>query len=140
MTRWLLAIASLLLAPQAERITVRMAPAPNQVVRMRASQEVTLTGEPEGPPGSTPAIPSMAIATISNLDYTMTVGIPNEQGRYDARIVCDSAEATMTRTGGSCRFLFADDRRAFPIVYDADSKSVEITGGSESGRRRPPAN
>ena len=131
---WLLAITALVVAPQAERITIRVAPSPNQVVRMRASQEVTMTGEPEDAAGGTPATPGMAMAMTSSFDYTMTVGQPNEQGRYEARIVCDSADATMTLNGQAMPIPLSQTAGAvFTIVYDADGRSVDIAGGSEAG-------
>ena len=140
MTYRSLVVASLLFlsasgaSAQSERITVRLAPMPGQVFRMRASQQVAMNGEPDAAAASGPAMPALAMSMTSTLEYTMTTSAANEQGRYEARIVCDSADTTMLINGQAMPVPFGQTvGQVFTVAYDGSGTPVEITGGSEQG-------
>jgi hypothetical protein len=80
----LLIVALLVVAPvraaQPERITVRMTPAPNQTFHTRTSQEISMEMSPDPTAATSDVNATMTIA----MGQTVTIGAPNEQGRYDA--------------------------------------------------------
>src|SRR5262252_5973983 len=100
MARGMLVVASLLvpaalLTAQTGPITVRLSPTPNQTIRTRTSQEMTMTSEQASPaPGE--AFPPQNIRMATTVDTTVTVGPANAQGQYEAHVVCDSIVATAT--------------------------------------------
>jgi hypothetical protein len=104
LARWLLAVASFLVpvalfAGQGDRITVRMSPQPNQTVRQRLTTEVAMTMERDtAPSDATPPQPQHMLMTTT-MEVISTVGAADGRGYYDARVVADNVELTMTING-----------------------------------------
>jgi hypothetical protein len=100
MTFRLLALFSLLASAtlsgaQSERVTVSMAPAPNQTLHLRTTQDMAMTTETDGD-GSAPA---MVVNMHNVVDATSAVGPTDNDGHYTARMTIDSIVATATMNG-----------------------------------------
>ncbi len=81
----LLAVSAQAATSQEDRVAVRTVPAPNQVVQMRASHDITMNVE--GPPG----LPvSGAIVSTTTMAGTMKVGGRNAQGDTEAEYTLDT--------------------------------------------------
>ncbi len=111
MTFRLLALFSLLVpttlvSAQSERVTVRMAPAPNQTLHLRTTQDMAMTTETSGD-GSAP-FPAMAVKLHNVVDATSAVGPTDHDGHYTAKMTIDSivGHGDHERTGAA-----APDRR-----------------------------
>jgi hypothetical protein len=140
MTRQLLSITVVLLsvAPltaQAERITIRMAPAPGQTFRARASQQMTMTGEPETAADAPARAPATIVINITT-DVTSTIGLPNEQHQYEARITADTGVLTMTVNGQPASLPSAltspTAAQSVTMTYTADGVFVGMAGLPDS--------
>ena len=99
---WFPAVASflavLLLVPQTQRVVVRLAPSPNQTLRLRTSEDVSMTSEHDPAESGAPIPPENVHLTFAT-DMTFTVGSPDTDGRYEARVVCDTVATTATLNG-----------------------------------------
>jgi hypothetical protein len=95
----LLVVPAALFAAQAERLTIRMVPAPNQTLRVRTSMDVTMTMTPDPPAGGAPAMAPITTSMTTIAEHTTTVGPTDEHGHYGARVVCDSASQKTTING-----------------------------------------
>ena len=135
MKRRIVSVASLLvpavlLTAQTDRITVRMSPAPNQTLHQRTTQVIAMTTEPK--PGGTGALPLVpqAINMTMTMDVTSTVGPPNNQGHYEARVVCDSASMTATLNGQPMPMPQLSTEKAvgqlFTFTYDDQGKVINV--------------
>lgn len=133
MTRGMLAVALLvptaLLTAQTGPITVRLSPTPNQTIRTHTSQETKMTSQPEqAAPGQ--VIPPQNIDMTLTTDTTSTVGPTDAQGRYEARVVCDTAVSTATLNGKPMTSPLNAEAAglAFTLVYDEQGKVIDVTG------------
>ena len=100
----LLAIAALLLPAtlvfaQAERLTVRLAPAPNQTLHVRTTMDMNMTMTPDSSADTARSMPPMTSIMTTTAEHTTTVGPTDEHGHYGARVVCDSVSHTATING-----------------------------------------
>jgi hypothetical protein len=119
-----------LVAAQTAPITIRLAPAANQSVRMRTQQQTTITIEPvEGAPAATP-FPAMTLGMTMSMLATLDVGAADDEGRVEARITYDDVKADMTMNGVPAPMpanpvaQIAD--RTFTLVYDRDGRIVDF--------------
>lgn len=133
MTRGILVVVSLLvptalLTAQTGPITVRLSPAPNQTIRTHTSLETKMTSQPEQT-APEQAMPSQNIDMTLTTDTTSTIGPTNAQGRYEARVVCDTAESTATIDGKPMTNAPKVEAAglAFTFVYDDQGKVVDVT-------------
>ena len=133
MTRGILVVVSLLvptalLTAQTGPITVRLSPAPNQTIRTHTSLETKMTSQPEQT-APEQAMPSQNIDMTLTTDTTSTIGPTNAQGRYEARVVCDTAESTATIDGKPMTNAPKVEAAglAFTFVYDNQGKVVDVT-------------
>jgi len=81
----ILALASVvmsapLVTAQTERITVRMAPSPNQTVRQHMTIAVAMTTDPDTLPAGAPAAAEQAFSMKTTMDVTSTVGPTDGRG------------------------------------------------------------
>src|SRR3954467_2744758 len=98
----LVTMASLMLpaalsAAQAERVTVHLAPAPNQTLHLRTTQDVAMTTETDAA-GRTPSA-ATAVKMHTVVDTTSAVGPTDNDGHYNARMTIDAISATATIDG-----------------------------------------
>jgi hypothetical protein len=138
MTFRLIAISSLILpasliGAQAERITVRLAPAPNQTLHLRTAQDMEMTTEMD------PAAGATAVPTIVNLhtvvDTTSAVGPTDNDGRYSARMTIDTISAAATMNGREMPLPSAGTEGAKLVItfsYDENGKVVDVSADSAS--------
>lgn len=134
MTRRSLVVASLLLpaavlAAQSERITVRMAPAPNQTIHLRTTQEIVMTTDAPMPAGSVPPTLSGPMTATMIVESTSAVGPTDHDGHYSARMSIDHASATVVMNAKSMPLPPVPDNVARPVItfsYDQDGKVIDV--------------
>jgi hypothetical protein len=91
-------LASTTALAQSDKITIRMAPAPNQTVRMRLVQEMEMEMTFGGNSPLAAAMPGpMKMLTTTVLAMTQKVGAPDAQGNVESEVTYDetSSEATI---------------------------------------------
>ena len=97
------AVAFLALVPtltaQSERLTIRMAPAPNQTIREQMTIVVAMTTTPRLSSSDSPSVPPEQGEMKTTMDLTSTVGPIDRRGEYDARVVIEHATMTATSNG-----------------------------------------
>ena len=131
----LLAIASFLLpsallTAQAERITIRMTPAPNQTLHVRTTMELTMSMAPDPAAADALPIPPMTTGMTTIAENTSTVSPTNDQGHYQARVVCDSASFTATMNGQPTPIPSPVAQVVGQVVtffYDDQGKVIDVT-------------
>jgi hypothetical protein len=131
----ILAIASLIipsafLTAQAERITIRWAPSPNQTLHVRTTMDMTMSAAPDPPTGSARPIPAMTGVMTTIAESTSTVGPTDDQGHYQARVVCDRSSFTATMNGQPMPMSSAAAQVVGLVVtffYDDQGKVIDVT-------------
>lgn len=121
------AAGSALLAAQAEPLTIRLAPAPNQTIRMRMAQETSMDVEPTDP-ATSPNL-AMKLGMTMSMATTTETGAADEQGRVEARMTFDDVTFETTMNGQPApmpppRAQFAG--RVFTFVYDREGQMVDF--------------
>ncbi len=76
-----------------------MVPAPNQTFHVRTSMDMTMGMTSDPAPAGGLLIPPADTKMIMVAEHTSTVGPTDAQGRYEARVVCDTASVTATING-----------------------------------------
>src|SRR6185436_18919714 len=89
-------VVSVVAAGAQERIVLPRGPSPDQTVRSRTTQDMSITLEPAEAGG---AIPTMVMAMKSVIAQTMTVGPLDANRRYEAGVSIDDATVEMTMNG-----------------------------------------
>ncbi|HYM22953.1 MAG TPA: hypothetical protein VEU08_07085 [Vicinamibacterales bacterium] len=136
--------AAILLASTAaaqDRIVLPRGPEPDQTVRTRMTQEMTVTVEPAdapGGPGDTAAAPpaSAAIGTITlamkmTLAQTLKIGARDDRQRFEAVATIDDMSVDGTMNGMPLPAMGAAPLRAgqqFTIQYDENRAITSVTG------------
>ncbi|HEX3646719.1 MAG TPA: hypothetical protein VHT95_13985 [Vicinamibacterales bacterium] len=141
MTLRLLALSSLMLSAavggaQTERVTVRMAPAPNQTLHQRTTQDTELTTETEAGAGSDKPIPAMAMSMRAVVDTTSAVGPTDHDGHYSARVTIDAITATATMNGREMPVpsqVTAAATQVITFSYDENDKVIDVSTGDSAG-------
>lgn len=139
MTFRILALSSLLapaalISAQSERVTVHMAPAPNQTLHLRTTQDMVMTTETGGD-GSAPS-PAMAVNLHSVIDTTSAVGPTDNDGHYAARMTIDRIVATSTMNGRELPLPMVTTQAATPEItfsYDDQGKVIDVALEDSSG-------
>ena len=132
MTLRLLALVSLLIpatlaGAQSERVTVRMAPAPNQTLHLRTTQDMAMTTETSGDGSAT--FPAMAVKLHNVIDATSAVGPTDNNGHYTARMTIDSIVATATMNGRELPLPMVAEQAAKQVItfsYDDQGKVIDV--------------
>lgn len=142
MTRRNLVVASLLffpaavLAAQGERINLRWAPAPNQTIHLRATQDMQMKMDPDAPAPDTRPIPPIDMVMHTVVDTTSVVGPTDAAGHYTAALTIDNMAATMTMNGREMPIPAAmNDPAARPVItfsYDDQGRVLSISTGDAS--------
>jgi hypothetical protein len=93
-------VGSGVLLAQDERVTIRFIPAPNQVVHLRSTQDLSLDIAPASQTGPPPVVSlsGTLVAKIASL-YTMTLGMPDADGRVEAALVYDELSTEVSLNG-----------------------------------------
>jgi hypothetical protein len=139
MTFRLLALVSLLIpgtlvSAQSERVTVRMAPAPNQTLHLRTTQDMAMTTETSGD-GSAP-FSAMAVKLHNVVDVTSAVGPTDNDGHYTAKMTIDSIVATATMNGRELPLPMVAAEAAKQVItfsYDDHGKVIDVALDESSG-------
>src|SRR5262245_4080062 len=93
----LASVASTTGLAQTEKITIRMAPAPNQSVRMKLVQEMEMEMTFEGnSPFALASAGPMKLLTTTVLAMTQKVGAPDAQGNIESEVTYDEASSEAT--------------------------------------------
>ncbi|HEV3141359.1 MAG TPA: hypothetical protein VGY57_12615, partial [Vicinamibacterales bacterium] len=114
---------------QPERIAMPRGPAPDQTVRVRMTQDMTMTFDPGDAPGA--PMPAMTMVMKMIIAQTMKVGPLDDRRRYQAAITIDDATAEMTLNGAAMPMpggLPLAHGQQFTIQYDEDRAIAGITG------------
>jgi hypothetical protein len=119
-----------MLAAQTERITVRMAPAPNQTIHLRTTQQMVMTIDAQMPAGS--AVPGLSgpVTMTMAIDSTSAVGPTDSDGHYSAKMSIDHATSTIVMNGKPMPLPAMFDAAAKPVIvfsYDQDGKVIDVT-------------
>src|SRR5579872_6277275 len=137
-----IAAATLLLAASVaaaqDRIVLPRGPEPDQTVRTRMTQEMTVTIEPAEVPGGTagagPAPAAIGMITLvmkMNLAQTLKIGAPDDQKRFEAVATIDEMSVDGTMNGAPLPAMGAAPLRAgqqFTIQYDENRAVTGISG------------
>lgn len=85
---------------QSEKITIKMAPEPNQTIRMRMVQEMEMNMSFEGNPPEE-AAPAGPMKMLAKNVFAMTqkVGAPDKQGNVTSEVIYDEISSDMTMNG-----------------------------------------
>jgi hypothetical protein len=137
----LFALSSLILpaalaGAQTDRVTVRMAPAPNQTLHLRTTQDTEMTTEAEAAAGSDTSIPPMTMSVRTVVDTTSAVGPTDNDGRYRARMTIDTISATATMNGREMPLpTLATDaaKQVITFSYDENGKVIDVSAGDSTG-------
>lgn len=135
MTYRLLVLASIVVPAtlpmaQGERITVRMAPAPNQTLHLRTTQDMAMTTEGDAAGGRTQPVNAMAMNMHSVVDATSDVGPTDNDGHYAAKMVVDNISTTTTMNGQPMPLPIPAPRAAKQVItfsYDDQGKVIDVS-------------
>ena len=129
-----LLVVPLSVGAQVERITIRLAPSPNQSFHTRMLQEINVDVEPaEG--ASTAPIPPTRLELTMRLVSSMAVGAADDQGRLDVRMTYDEAKMDATLNGQPAPFpdmLGALEGRELTLTYDRDGRVLDLRSDTPS--------
>jgi hypothetical protein len=127
-----LMVPASLVGGQAERITVRLAPAPNQTLHLRTTQDTEMTTEMDSAAGSAPTT-----VNIHNVvDTTSAIGPTGNDGRYSARMTIDTISATAAMNGRELPLPSLATDAAKPVItfsYDENGKVTDVSAGDTAG-------
>ena len=131
----LLVVPAALFAAQAERLTIRMVPAPNQTLHVRTSMDMTMTMTPDLPADGARSMDPVTTSMITIAEHTTTVGPTDEHGHYGARVVCDSVSQTTTIDGKPLPMPSAttDQLVGQVITFSYDDQGKMLDVASEGG-------
>jgi hypothetical protein len=139
MTLRLIAICSLmvpasLIGAQTERITVRLAPAPNQTLRLRTTQDMAMTTEATVAAGGARSAPTLVnLHTV--VDTTSAIGPSGHDGHYDSRMTIDTISATATMNGRELPLPSQATDAAKQVItfsYDENGKVIDVSTGDST--------
>lgn len=122
------AFMPLLLGGPAERITIRLAPTPDQTFRTRLVEETNLTMEPADQAGAAAPRPPTRLSGTTAFVATVVVGASDDAGRVEARMTYDEITADFGFNGGPQRAATPADLqgRELTLVYDRDGRIVDV--------------
>jgi hypothetical protein len=128
-----LILPAALAGAQTERITVRLAPAPNQTLHLRTTQDMAMTTELD------PAAGAASVPTIVNLhtvvDTTSAVGPTGNDGHYSASMTIDTISAAATMNGREMPVPSMGTEGAKLVItfsYDENGKVVDVSAGDSA--------
>jgi hypothetical protein len=99
-----LAIGLLWLVPlgllaQTERITIRLAPKPDQIVHYRTAIEMVMDTTVVAAPDGTAALPPMQMEMKMGMASTQIINHPDEQGRFESQVTLDEMTTEVKMNG-----------------------------------------
>src|SRR4051812_27115913 len=84
-------------AAQADKVQLRLVPAPDQSVHFEMTQELTFGPAAQGDAAGRGLVPDVSLTT--KMAFTQTTSHPDEEGRVTAQITWDEASGTATMDG-----------------------------------------
>jgi hypothetical protein len=120
---------------QSERITIRLMPQPNQVVRFHTVQEVRFALPSPGTPANTTSPSSGAVAATIDAVHTLSVGAPDSQGHAEAQFAFEQFMMSMSLNGQPMPLPLPMDsilRHLFTATLDRDGRIIDVKGADES--------
>jgi len=121
---------------QSERITIRLMPRPNQVVRFHTVQEVRFALPSPGTPADTPSPSSGAVAATIDAVHTLSVGAPDSQGHAEAQFAFEQFTMSMSLNGQPMPLPVPMDsilRHPFTATLDRDGRIIDVKGDENAG-------
>ena len=119
------------LLAQTERITIRLAPKPDQIVHYRTSTDMDMEMTGLNAPDGVPAPPAMHMDMKMGMASTQVINHPDDQGRFDSQFTLDEMTMDMTMNGQK---MPMPNTAANPLVgrtmgatYDAHGAGVNMT-------------
>ena len=115
---------------QSEKITVRLAPTPNQTVKMRMIQDMQMELSMPGAP-AIPGMQGMKLGTKSVSAITQKVGPANAAGITETEVTFDESSIETTVNGQPMPMAGATSDLAgkkIVIVTDKDGKAIDVKG------------
>jgi hypothetical protein len=129
-----LLVVPLSVGAQSERVTIRLAPSPNQSFHMRLLQEINVDVEAADSASTTPVPPTKLALTISMVS-SMAVGAADDQGRLDVRMKYDEAKMDARLNDQPAPFpdmLGALEGRELTLTYDRDGRVLDLRSDTPS--------
>jgi hypothetical protein len=124
-------LASPALLTAQERITIGLAPRAGQVLSTRTTTEMVMdvAADASADPPLAAALPKMNLLMTSSFSGTTTVGVPDEQGRYEARVSIDDVSIKMTMNGQPAPFDLPPsplNGQTITFTYNRDGRLVDM--------------
>ena len=129
----LLAAPALLTAQ--ERITISSTPRPGQVLATHTTMEMATEFAPDASVDAPPpaALPKMNMVMTTSITGTMTVGVPDEQGRYEAHVTMDDVSSKMTMNGQPASFNLPANLlngQTMTFTYNRDGQVTDVANSA----------
>jgi hypothetical protein len=119
------------LLAQAERITIRLAPKPDQIVHYRTSTDMDMEMTGLKAPDGAPPPPAMHMDMKMGMASTQVINHPDEQGRFDSQFTLDEMTMDMTMNGQKMPLPSTAGNpligRTMTATYDAHGAVVNMT-------------
>jgi hypothetical protein len=129
-----LAIASFLvpaalLAAQPDRLTINLAPAPNQTVSQRMTTDMVMTSEMDTAGTAMPSSGPQNVVMKTTMEMTLAIGPTDNAGHYSGRGTLDTISLTGTLNGTPMPIPMPVNGlvgTAFTFKYDDQGKIVDV--------------
>jgi hypothetical protein len=129
-----LAIASFLvpaalLAAQPDRLTINMAPGPNQTVNQRTTTDMVMTAQMDTAGKAMPSIGPQNIVMKTTMEMTLAIGPTDNAGHYSGRGTIDTMSSIGTVNGTPLPIPVPESGivgTAFTFQYDDQGKIVDV--------------
>jgi hypothetical protein len=138
--RWLLVglLSASVPAAAQERITISATPRSGQVLLTHTTMEMAMDVAPDATRDGAPAValPKMNMVLSTSVTGTTTVGVPDEQGRYEARVAMDDISTRMTMNGQPAPFSLPANPlsgQTVTFAYDRDGRMVDMAAPGMDG-------
>jgi hypothetical protein len=126
--------AAVAVGAQTERVTVHMAPAPNQTLHLRTTQDMEMTTEMDPSALSGGSVPALVnLHTV--LDTTSAIGPTDNDGHYSAKMTIDTISATATMNGREMPLPSQATAASVPVItfsYDENGKVIDVSTGDST--------
>ena len=118
-----------LVGAQTERVTVRLAPAPNQTIHLRTTQDTEMTTETDPAAAGGASVPT-AMNMHAVVDTTSAIGPTDHDGHYSARMTIDTISATVTMNGREMPSpATGGAKQVITFSYDENGKVIDVSTG-----------
>lgn len=120
---------------QSEKITLRMAPAPDQTVRMTMAQDMDMDLTIEGAGGLPGLTGPLKMVMRNTMDITQRVGARKPDGLVDAEITYDQVKIEMTLNGQTLPTSTPSGilNTKVTVTYNGNGEIVDVKGLPDTG-------